>query len=436
MTVTGGDRLSPMPTPHSRRGRRRGPKVVVVTILLLLLPVLLFEAGVRALIATDRLPSAASHSEQLDIGLINVRALKPQDVLLMGDSQIATGLDPAVLRQLLEDELGRKAPVYNFGQPASSTYVNQLLLDLVAREGRMPRVVIMDISMSSLVESQKVREPGQARQPVFSDAAGRPTLLDSALGREMAGCGIETEIVDRLDCEVAHLSAAWRWHGRPERIIRAAISGPQFGQKESRGKLRKDGFFARQPAREGRLEQQIANGDYAQSRIFPAFNQGEADDYVAFKELVEANGGSVIFVQVPLTRPYTAELVSRNPDWEADRRAAADQLEAAIGQDIIYVESYGDWWTDQSASDLNHLSADAAAAFTQQLWDMPDFRAQLVTALGGEVADGSPVPEASAVPVGSPGADPSMPVEASRGPAPSVAPVASMTAPSASPAAS
>ena len=121
MTVTAGDQLSPMPTPHSRRRRRHGLKVVLVTIVLLVGPFLALELFVRALIATDRLPTAPSHSEQLDIGLINVRGLKPQDVLLMGDSQIATGFEPVVLRGLLEEELGRKVPVYNFGQPASST---------------------------------------------------------------------------------------------------------------------------------------------------------------------------------------------------------------------------------------------------------------------------------------------------------------------------
>jgi len=404
MTVTAGDQLSPMPTPHSRRTRRRGLRVLLVTIVLLVGPFLALELFVRALIATDRLPTAPSHSEQLDIGLINVRDLEPQDVLLMGDSQIATGVEPVVLRELLEGELGREVPVYNFGQPASSTYTNTLLLDLIAREGRMPKVVIIDISMSSLVPPQSRPGGGGGGAGVVNDAEGRPTLLSSALGRELAGCGIETEIVDRIDCELAHVSAAWRWHGRPERVIRAAISGSQLGMKANRGRLRPDGFFARGPANQGRLQQQIANRDYAQSRVTPGFNQPEADDFRAFAELVAANGGSVIFVQVPLTKPYTDELIARNPDWEADRETAAAELEAAIGQDIVFVESYGDWWNDRSASDLNHLSAEAAKDFTRQLWDMPDFRAQVVAGLGGSHPVPSPSPAASVVPGPSPAA--------------------------------
>ena len=401
MTVTAGDQLSPMPTPHSRRTRRHGLKVVLVTVVLLVGPFLALELYVRALIATDRLPTAPSHSEQLDIGLINVRDRAPQDVLIMGDSQAATGLEPVVLRTLLETELGRKVTGYNFAQPGNSTHVNTLLLDLIAREGRMPRVVIMDISMSSLVTPQQRPGGEDGAAPAPRRAERRPPLLTSALGRELAGCGIETELVDRIDCELAHLSAAWRWHGRPERIVYATLLGSQYQLKDIRGRLRDDGFFARVPARPEWIRQQIAGRNYGQDRVTPGFDQREADDFRSFAELVEAEGGTVIFVQVPLTKPYTEELIARNPDWEADRRAAAEQLKAAIGRDIIFVESYGDWWTDQSASDLNHLSAEAAKDFTRQLWDMPDFRAQLVRGLGGEVPDASPGPSGSPGPAAS-----------------------------------
>jgi len=353
-------------------------RVAIVTFLLLAIPFLGLEIVIRLLIATDRLATVPSHSDRLDIGLIHVRNLPPQDVLLMGDSQIATGFEPAVLRTLLGKELGRDVAVYNFGQPASTTANNQLLLEFIAREGRMPKVVIFDISLSSLVAPRTVPDPTASRPVADPD---RPTLSNSALGRELIGCGEETEIVDRIDCELAHISAAWRWHGRPGRVMRAAVFGSQLRVKESRGKLRPDGFFARGAAPLARLEEQLRARDFEQRRITPGFNQRQADDFRAFAEAVEANGGTVIFVQVPLTRLYTQELASQNPDWEAQRRAVAEQLEAAIGRDTVYVESYGDWWTDRSASDLNHLSAEAAKDFTRQLWDMPDFRTPLIEGL-------------------------------------------------------
>ena len=134
LTVTEADHLSPMPTPHSRRGRRRGPKVVLVTLVLLLAPVLVLELFIRGLIALDRLPVAPSNSEQLDVGVVQVLGRPPQDVLLVGDSQMATGVDPAVLQKLLRRDLGERITVYNFGQPASTTESNRQVLELLVSE--------------------------------------------------------------------------------------------------------------------------------------------------------------------------------------------------------------------------------------------------------------------------------------------------------------
>ena len=128
--------------------------------------------------------------------------------------------------------------------------------------------------MSSLVNERFTVANRPNAGPALVDAEGRPTLLSSALGRQLVGCGIEEEIVDRLDCEVANISAAWRWHGRPERVIRAAISGARTTRRRGRGRLREDGFFARHPVTPEQIQEQIRNGDFSQSRVYPALQPG------------------------------------------------------------------------------------------------------------------------------------------------------------------
>jgi hypothetical protein len=408
LTVTEGDHLSPMPTPHSRRGRRHGPKVWLVTLVLLLGPVLVLEIVIRGLIATDRLPTAASNNPQLDVNLIQVGQRPPQDVLLVGDSQIATGLDPTLLGRLLGEAAGREVSVYNFGQPGSTADDNRLALGRLVDEGLLPKVMVMDISMSSLSAAGGGDTGFAGAEDANVAREGRPTLADSALGRELLGCGVETEIIDRLDCELANVSAAWRWHGRPQAVLRAALYGARLDAKAERGQLRKDGLFARHAATPKQIQNQIANGDYSAARIEPRFNPAEAARFQRFQAWADLHDVEVIYVAWPTTRPYTEELLSRNPEWEAQRRAATEQLAEAIGQPIVYIESYSDeWWGEGSASDLNHLSAEGAKQFTRQLWNDAAFRAAITDALGIEAPPApGPEPDPATSPAAGPDASP------------------------------
>ena len=62
-------------------------------------------------------------------------------------------------------------------------------------------------------------------------------------------------------------------------------------------------------------------------------------------------------------------------------RAVRTALEAATGEDLVYVTDFGDWYGPGSAGNINHLSADGAIAFTDQLWGMPEFRDRVIDAL-------------------------------------------------------
>ena len=51
---------------------------------------------------------------------------------------MATAVDPAVLQKLLREELDQPITVYNFGQPASTTEGNRLVLDQLVKDGKKP----------------------------------------------------------------------------------------------------------------------------------------------------------------------------------------------------------------------------------------------------------------------------------------------------------
>ena len=105
---------------------------------------------------------------------------------------------------------------------------------------------------------------------------------------------------------------------------------------------------------------------------------GTFADLVAF---LRANGVEVILVGMPLTHEFADALRAVTPTWDEDRRVASEALEAATGEDLVYVTDFGDWYGPGSAGNINHLSADGAVAFTDQLWGMPEFRDRVIDAL-------------------------------------------------------
>ena len=96
---------------------------------------------------------------------------------------------------------------------------------------------------------------------------------------------------------------------------------------------------------------------------------------------LEGEGVEVVMFSVPYPPPLLDALRARSPDLATQDAAALDVLASAAGLPIVRTQQMADWWTPQDSSDLKHLSATGADAFTHQLWAMPAFRERVLRLL-------------------------------------------------------
>jgi hypothetical protein len=346
--------------PASRR--RRLPRLALVG-LLLVLPLVVQELGVRLLIATDRLPVAAGHTPEFEITWQNLARLGTAEVLILGDSVSQQGIEPAILSSLIQRELGREVGVFNAASPGGTMGVNWAMVEQLAREGRLPRVAIVGIY------------PGTLKNDLtYSHIFGL-----TAMGGLFSGCERMSGYGQVIDCSFASVSAAWRWRGRPDRIV-SALGTPVPQRANSGGlRLREDGF---REGRGRRLEQLQAQMDRAdlRRRIF-VFPDEVSDGYVRLIDALRAHGVAIVPVAVPDT-PALAERMERLQTGRRRLfREALDVLESRSGLAFVDPVSFGSWWRDGEARNFNHLSASGAVKFTRQLWRMPEFREPLMAGL-------------------------------------------------------
>jgi hypothetical protein len=295
-------------------------------------------------------------------------------VLLLGDSMTHSGIDPAVLADLAGEVIGREVSGYGLAIPGSGPATSLLLLEQLAREGRLPRVAVLGISPPNLRGN-----PG-----------GDTAFARSPMGRLFAQCDGVEGYAEIVDCAMGQLSALWQWRGRPEQIVRALRRPPStLGGRGGQRILRSDGFSERAGRTVAELEAQVADG---LDREDPTIGLGEgvSDDYRALVDFLRAHGTEVVATLVPYSPTYTAALEARHPGFEQERRAAAGQLANEIGLEIIDPGRFGSWWGDGDSSNIKHLSGAGAAEFTRQLWQTTAFRDGIVAGL--EQPPESPLP--------------------------------------------
>jgi hypothetical protein len=78
------------------------------------------------------------------------RERRAADILFLGSSKINTAIIPAVVEGELLTELGQRFTTFCLGQPGSSTLTSWLVLKAVAGSNGDPRVVVLELSPSSL----------------------------------------------------------------------------------------------------------------------------------------------------------------------------------------------------------------------------------------------------------------------------------------------
>lgn len=343
-------------------GRSRGWRLGLVA-LLLLLPLLGMELGVRFLIATGRLPVAAAHTPDFEVSWENLSRVGTPDVLILGDSVTQQGIEPSVLSGLLEKQVGHPVSIFNAASPGGTMGVNWAIVEELAKENRLPKVAIVGIY------------PGTLKNDLtYTDIFGL-----TPMGGLFSDCDRVRGYGPQLDCRFAGISAAWRWRGHLDRIV-GALDAPVPRQTSTPAlRLREDGFREGRGLPLDRLQAQMDRSDL-RKRIF-VFPDEVRDGYVRLIDALRDHGVAI----VPVAVPDTPALAERMEQLQAGRRglfrAALDVLEQRTGLTFVDPVQFGDWWKDGAARNFNHLSASGAKEFTRQLWEMPEFRDELVNGL-------------------------------------------------------
>lgn len=344
-----------------RRAWTRGAMAAV----LLIAPLLSVELGVRALIATDRLPVAAAHGPEFEITWQNLARLGTADVLILGDSVAQQGIEPDVLSTQLDEQLGREVTIFNAAGPGNTVGVNWAIVEQLAREGRLPRVAIVGIYPGTLEDDV-----------IYRDVFGL-----TPMGGLFSDCDRMRDYGQRLDCRFASVSAAWRWRGHPDRILRGLGSIVPRRIHSGGLQLREDGFREGEGVPLARLQAQMDRADLRR-RIF-RFPDEVQNGYLRLIEALRSNGVAIVQVAIPDTPELSERMEQMQPGRRQLFRDALDVLESRTELQFVDPVSFGDWWQDGVARNFNHLSAIGAVHFTRQLWGIPEFRSSLLDGLAG-----------------------------------------------------
>lgn len=356
--------MTSIPSPRHRRPPLR--RILLLT-LAFLLPIVLVEVGVRALVASGRLPEAPSSERSMEQSWDELVAGSPADVVLLGDSIMARSIDPQLLAEALTQEAGRPVRVFNFAQMGASVVQTRMLTDALIAHGRVPPVVVIGVTPDLIGGRLSDTDPAVLRSPF--------ALLRT-------GCGGSPDPSAWVDCLLTQVSAAWRWHGRPERVAEA-LGGRRVVPVLNAEERRADGFFPGAGTDEHRLEGLLRSRKVAKQR----FGEGAVDEAVEdYRELVaslEAAGSHVVLLSMPYSPLYDDAVEAARPGSMAMREAGFDRIAAATGRPVVRVPRFGDWWNPAMAYDLRHLSSAGAARFTQDLVARPDFRDEVLAGLDG-----------------------------------------------------
>jgi hypothetical protein len=336
---------------------------IALVVLILLTPLLAAEIGLRALVGAHRLPFADAHRDDFEITWANLERGATPDILILGDSVAQQGIEPDVLEQLVGPAAGSEVRIFNAASPGGGFGVNAAIVEELAAEGRLPRVIVVGVATGTLSTDVTFRE-------IFSR---------TVMGRLFAGCDVPMPLPERVDCYASRVSMVWRWRGRPGDIV-DAIAAPLPSTESRDGlQLRDDGFRIGAGRSLARIDHQLERA--VLDRRFVRLVPDVEESWRWLVEVAEANGSVVVPVTIPDTPRMLRRVEEEQPGREALFWQGIDRLEQGAGVPFVRVRSFGEWWGDGMARNFNHLSYRGARAFTRQLWDTGDFRDRLLEAL-------------------------------------------------------
>lgn len=336
---------------------------IALAVLLLVAPALGAEVALRALVATHRLPFADAHRPDFEITWANLERIETPDVLVLGDSVAQQGVEPAVLERLVAQSTGAVISVFNAASPGGGLGVNAAIVEELARQERLPPVIVVGVASGTLSTDITFRE-------IFSR---------TVMGRLFTGCDVPMTLSEGLDCHASRVSLVWRWRGHPRDILEAVLRPLPHEDRTDGLKLRADGFRIGRGRSVDRVERQLSRIDLDKRVV--AIDPEVEESWRQLVAAAEANGSVVIPVAIPDTPPMLARMEEHQPGRERLFWDGIGRLEDQAGAPFVRITALGDWWGDGMARNFNHLSHAGARQLTRQVWQMDDFREPLLRAL-------------------------------------------------------
>jgi hypothetical protein len=329
------------------------PVSVIIAAVLLLGPLITLELAVRALIESGRLQEAPTSNRFADVSLTNLRRGGQPDVLIMGMSTTRSGIKPDTLERRIEADLGRPVHVQSVAQGGISLESQRLIVERLAEQGLLPRVVITGVSPVTLAAEHEGADDDWFRR--------------SELGQLWSGCSAALYEEEGLECRLSEVSALWRWRSRWDDLATAISEGVPTTVEDGSRSLRESGWLASRPADAAQLERNLPR---ALARLDEEIAVGDelAAGWAAFIEELRANDVEVVALRMPYYEPLVEAAVERNPEWIEQRDAGYARLEAAAGLPLIEVPGFAEGARAEWFRDPRHLSRTGAPVFTRQMW--------------------------------------------------------------------
>jgi hypothetical protein len=217
----------------------------------------------------------------------------------------------------------------------------------------------------------------------MQDSAYRSFMIDSPYAAVADGCSWARGYVRYFNCRAEQQSALFRWRGDLPRLWDAVVHGYPMTYTHGQYTLREDGHKVWIGHPLSTLQAQITRGLHDEGGPPQVKTQAFAQ-FAAFVGALQAYHVPVIAFEIPYSPTFTQAAVQRWSGFETDRHTVMRSLAAANHIPLVEVSHFGSWWGDGMSHDIKHLSGQGALAFTQQLWNRPQFRTFLIQGLQGK----------------------------------------------------
>jgi hypothetical protein len=354
--------------PSRRRPSRRISRLLLV-LLVVIGPLVGAELGLRFMIATHRLPEGVAHTGQFELTWANLHRRDDWDVLQLGDSTTQQGIVPAVIGEVLSQELGHEVTAFNAAVPGSKILLNTTIARQLDLEGRLPRVVVLGIQPGWLGGNQE-----------FEDF-----FIKTPMGRLATHCAYETSYEGIISCRAEEYSVLWRMRGRLRTVLQG-LDHPLPTTMRGRGGKRstvlgEDGYRAGLGTTEEALFNELERREQRHQLHDFRLRADAAANFAALVSFLHERGVAVVAVSIPNIPPLQERLDRLFPGWQQRYDDGLDQLEAESGIRIARPEISESWFTPADAHNAKHLSDAGAETFTRLLLDIDWVRQTMLDGL-------------------------------------------------------